>query len=640
VSTYAKYPVTGGGSAGDVVGPGSATDNAVARYDGTTGKLIQNSVVIVDDAGNTSGIGTLNASGTATVGNIIDSGLTASQLVVTDVSKQLASVARGNLTDVGTDGIVITGGAGAVVGAGTTIAQQVSDATHNGYLSSTDWSTFNGKQASGNYITALTADVTAAGPGSVAATVAKIQGTTVSGTTGSTNVVFSSAPTLSNPVVGTQSQGDSSTKAASTAYVDTAVANAVAGVNPAVSVKAATTQASDTSGLAYNNGVSGVGATLTGSINTAITFDGVTFTAVGQRALVKNDTQSPSGAFNGVYSVTQVQTVGLPPILTRALDYNAPSDINNTGAIPVVSGTLNASTSWLLTSSVTTVGTDALTYTKFSINPTTILTNTLTSAHVFVGNSSNVATDVAMSGDASMANTGAITVAKVNGVAYGASPSTNTIPVVTGSNTITYETAPVAAGGTGQTSYTDGQLLIGNSSGSTLTKSTLTAGSGITVTNGNGSITIAASGGAGVTVTAWASYTPTFVGAGTLGTTALFWRRVGDTIEITGNFTTGTATGVGATLTIPNSLVGDNSGKIPTQRVCGRAYLNDATSNRIKNICFICTANVNTISISNEEYSSSLAPVTGQLGNSVFFSGSLYSIDCIKIPIDGWTTSN
>jgi hypothetical protein len=45
-------------------------------------------------------------------------------------------------------------------------------------------------------------------------------------------------------------------------------------------------------------------------------------------------------------------------------------------------------------------------------------------------------------------------------------------------------------GGTGQATYTDGQLLIGNSSGTTLTKSTLTAGIGISIVNGNGSITI------------------------------------------------------------------------------------------------------------------------------------------------------
>lgn len=179
--------------------------------------------------------------------------------------------------------------------------------------------------------------------------------------------------TFTNPIVGTQAASDNSTKAASTAYVTTGIANAIAGVNPAVAVQAATTQASDTSSLTYNNGVSGIGATFTGSNNTALTIDGYTFTALGQRLLVKNDTQSPSGAFNGIYYVTQVQTAILPPILTRALDYDMPSDINNTGSIPVVNGTANALTSWLLTSSVTTVGTDPLTYSQFSYNPSNIV---------------------------------------------------------------------------------------------------------------------------------------------------------------------------------------------------------------------------------------------------------------------------
>ena len=39
---------------GDVYGPASATNNAVARFDTTTGKLIQNSAVVIDDNGNTS----------------------------------------------------------------------------------------------------------------------------------------------------------------------------------------------------------------------------------------------------------------------------------------------------------------------------------------------------------------------------------------------------------------------------------------------------------------------------------------------------------------------------------------------------------------------------------------------------------
>jgi hypothetical protein len=71
----------------------------------------------------------------------------------------------------------------------------------------------------------------------------------------------------------------------------------------------------------------------------------------------------------------------------------------------------------------------------------------------------------------------------------------NTVSLTVGVN----GTLPVANGGTGQTSYTDGQLLIGNTSGNTLTKATLTAGTGISITNGNGSISIAATNSGTVT---------------------------------------------------------------------------------------------------------------------------------------------
>lgn len=69
-------------------------------------------------------------------------------------------------------------------------------------------------------------------------------------------------------------------------------------------------------------------------------------------------------------------------------------------------------------------------------------------------------------------------------------------------------------GGTGQTTYTDGQLLIGNSTGNTLSKSTLTAGSGVTITNGSGSITISATGSGG-TITNVTGTAPISVTTGT-----------------------------------------------------------------------------------------------------------------------------
>jgi hypothetical protein len=69
------------------------------------------------------------------------------------------------------------------------------------------------------------------------------------------------------------------------------------------------------------------------------------------------------------------------------------------------------------------------------------------------------------------------------------------LPIVAG----TTGTLSVARGGTGQTSYTNGQLLIGNTTGNTLAKATLTAGTGITVTNGAGAVTIAATNNGTVT---------------------------------------------------------------------------------------------------------------------------------------------
>jgi hypothetical protein len=56
-------------AAGDVYGPASATDNAVARFDLTTGKIIQNSVVIIaDTTGDMTGVGTLSSGAITTTG--------------------------------------------------------------------------------------------------------------------------------------------------------------------------------------------------------------------------------------------------------------------------------------------------------------------------------------------------------------------------------------------------------------------------------------------------------------------------------------------------------------------------------------------------------------------------------------------
>lgn len=180
--------------------------------------------------GNTSGAYTDAGTGTVQINNydgtslftsktVNLTSLTASRLVVTDASKNLASQAAGNLTDAGTDGIVVTGGTGALV-TSASIAQHVADTTHNGYLSSTDWNTFNGKgsgtvtavsvasangfagSSSGGATPALTIST------SINAPVLAGNGTAIAAatTTGSgSTVVLATSPTLVTPALGTPS---------------------------------------------------------------------------------------------------------------------------------------------------------------------------------------------------------------------------------------------------------------------------------------------------------------------------------------------------------------------------------------------------------------------------------------------------
>jgi hypothetical protein len=59
------FSSSGGLKSGGVTGPSSATDNAIARFDGTTGSLIQSSSASVDDNGAGTFVGSVNVSGTS-----------------------------------------------------------------------------------------------------------------------------------------------------------------------------------------------------------------------------------------------------------------------------------------------------------------------------------------------------------------------------------------------------------------------------------------------------------------------------------------------------------------------------------------------------------------------------------------------
>lgn len=60
------------GDPGTMVGPASATDNALVRFDGTTGGLVQTSLAILDDTGHFTGLKGVAATGATTEANVLD----------------------------------------------------------------------------------------------------------------------------------------------------------------------------------------------------------------------------------------------------------------------------------------------------------------------------------------------------------------------------------------------------------------------------------------------------------------------------------------------------------------------------------------------------------------------------------------
>jgi len=124
----------------------------------------------------------------------------------------------------------------------------------------------------------------------------------------------------------------------------------------------------------YNNGSSGIGATLTASSNGVLTVDGHTVVSgdVGLRFLIKNEA---TGANNGVYTLTQAGTASLPYIFTRATDYDSSgtgtNEIDAGDFVLILSGTANANTSWIQQTPLPiVVGTTALVFTQFAAGPT------------------------------------------------------------------------------------------------------------------------------------------------------------------------------------------------------------------------------------------------------------------------------
>ncbi|MGL5785145.1 MAG: hypothetical protein ACRCYZ_06830 [Alphaproteobacteria bacterium] len=108
------------GGSGDVVGPASSVDNTLPRYDGTTGKLLQGSGVVLSDTDALAGyIGNVNAQ-TGTSYTVVVSGATTDAGKIIDHSNGTAiAVTLPNSAPVGFAVTYVQGGAGVITFAST-----------------------------------------------------------------------------------------------------------------------------------------------------------------------------------------------------------------------------------------------------------------------------------------------------------------------------------------------------------------------------------------------------------------------------------------------------------------------------------------------------------------------------------------
>ncbi len=317
------------------------TTGSAAKW--TTGRTL----LITGDLAYTSpsfdGSGNVTAAGTlATVNsNVGTFGSATASVTLTVNAKGLVTAASSS---------TITPAVGSITGLGTGVATAL--AINVG--SAGAFITFNG--ALGTPSSGVATNLTGTASGLTAGTV-----TTNANLTGNVTSVGNATTIVSIPTGATavtQSQGDNSTKVATTAYVDAALQDFDI-KNPVVAATNAVLLFSPT----YANGSSGVGATLTGTSFGVLIVDGYTV-ALNDRVLVKNQASTLQ---NGIYTLTTVGTALVDYVLTRSLDFNQTANILYGDTVAVLQGTVNANQQFTMNvQTAITVGTDAITFAQTS----------------------------------------------------------------------------------------------------------------------------------------------------------------------------------------------------------------------------------------------------------------------------------
>lgn len=350
----------------------SSTDTAIMKWSGTTGDQAANSLATIDATGNIN----------------IPSGqkykIAGVAIASVDIGAE-PSFSKGNITETTSSILTITNGSSRLYGAtGLTIAVTQATTSTSGYLSSTDWNTFSGKQP---LIVTLPVSQGGTGVGTLSG-ILKGNGTSAFtvATAGSDYSTPSSSDTLTNKTFNATNNTVSNLTTAmfATSVIDTDVSLAANSDSRIASQKATKAYVDNAvAGLKWKSSVraaTAIAGTLATSFANGQVVDGVTL-VTGDRILIKNQV---TGSENGIYVV---QATGAP---VRAADADSASEIPQM-AMFVQEGTTLADTGWVLTNNGTiSLGSTSLAFVQFNGNGSYVGGNGIT----LTGNSFGIDTTI------------------------------------------------------------------------------------------------------------------------------------------------------------------------------------------------------------------------------------------------------
>ena len=385
---------------------------------------------------------TVSALDADTFRTAIGAGTSSTTGTVTSVS------GTGSVSGLSLSGTVTTSGSLTLGGTLVVTASNFASQTANTFLAAPD-----GVAGTPTFRTIVAADVptlnqnTTGTASNVTGIVAVVNGGTGANNAGSARTNLSAAASGANTDItsialttGTISTAPSG----GTDIVNKTYADSIAsGINFHQSVRLATVAALPAN--TYNNGTSGVGATLTANANGALSVDGVAVVATN-RVLVKNEVTQ---ANNGVYTVTQVGDGSTPYILTRATDFDSAGagvdQIDAGDFFLVTAGSTLANTSWVQQTPLPiTVGTTAIVFLQFGA-PITYSAGTGLTLAGTVFSITNTGVTANTYGSAS-----SVPVIAVN--AQGQATSVTDTSIAIAATQITSGVLPAANGGTGLSS--------------------------------------------------------------------------------------------------------------------------------------------------------------------------------------------